>query len=361
MQRSWNFFRLPAHRVSRRRTRLWLSGAIWDGGGTGLAVPRWLTMTSASQLIRQSLSTRRASPLFIAAAAFAVGLVIGCCIFLIPFAVSSRGESGTKLLAATTDTPTKTENPTITEAAVAQPAASQDGATTCDRQAWPYVTQECRQKMSSASGGKDRQVRVVTTDGNTPAMIATPAPVIPPPAQPVQQATLSPSPQSQPSVQGAPAATSEQSPPLQVSPVVAAADTAENKPAPVANERKARSSRATREARSGRMMVRVIEFADGRTVTITHPIGKGGTAAAAAALDRASEDARTRQEPGNRRYVAESDEDRDMVDMRRRAPQSENRRNRQRAWYEPDPEPAMAQADDDDLAASSRTTRRRYR
>lgn len=106
-------------------------------------------------------------------------------------------------------------------------------------------------------------------------------------------------------------------------------------------------------------MVRTIEFADGRRVTITHPIGKGGMAAATEALDRASERARVRQEPDKRQYVAETDDERD-VDARRRAPKPDGR-SRERAWYEPDPEPAMAQADDDDITASTRTTRRRSR
>lgn len=353
-----------------------------DVGGTGLKVRRWLSMTSAGQWIRQSLSTRNAKPPVIAATAFAIGLVIGCCVFLIPFAISSRGGDGNvKQLAAVsaepspTSAPGGTENTAISEAAAAQTTVAQDGdAALCDRQAWPYVTPECRQQVSGGASG-NRQVRVVTTDANAPSVIASPVPVISPPAkrpQPVQQATQSPPDdaqntasqatlprwaQNQPRGQVAPAVTSEQRPPTEASPVVAAASAADSPPAPAANERKSR--RETREARKARMMVRTIEFADGRTVTITHPIGKGGTAVAAAALDRASADARAQQEPGNRRYVAESDDDRDG-NARRRASAPEVRGSRERAWYEPDPEPAMAQADDEDLA-SSRTTRRRYR
>lgn len=114
-------------------------------------------------------------------------------------------------------------------------------------------------------------------------------------------------------------------------------------------------------------MVRTIEFADGRKVTITQPIGKDGAAAAKEALDRATERERAQREPGQRQYAAESDDNRD-VDTRARVFDSDrgrvsddNRGSRERAWYEPDPEPAMAQADDGDLAASSRPKRRRSR
>ena len=60
------------------------------------------------------------------------------------------------------------------------------------------------------------------------------------------------------------------------------------------------------------MMVRTIEFADGRRVTITRPIGKGGTAAAKDALDRAAERELARNEPDRRQRASEPEAERSV-------------------------------------------------
>jgi hypothetical protein len=97
------------------------------------------------------------------------------------------------------------------------------------------------------------------------------------------------------------------------------------------------------------MMVRTIEFADGRRVTITRPIGKGGTAAAKEALDRAAERAMASDNSDNRRQ-------RFFASEPRRAFGAESERSievqgrRYVVESDDDREPAFAQADDEDLA-----------
>jgi hypothetical protein len=322
-------------------------------------------MTTMRQTIRHTIAAHHGSAPVVAGAAFAVGLVLGICIFLIPFAMSKGGKPAEVKQVATASTSgvatpalpapvaqSKTDNSTSAVAAANETtaAAQDDTAAACDRQAWPYVTQECRQK----SAARDRNVRVVTTDANAPSVIVSPAPTIPAaaPAKPsAQQATQSPPTASSAAVAAAPPAWAQtlhkQITPVatqaQVSstqtPAISAAQNAmdvqpkateaQSKPAEAqpktANERR---TRAADDSQSGKTMVRTIEFADGRKVTITRPIGKGGAAAAAAELDRASQRELARER-------AEDDE--------------------------PSREPAMAQADDDDLDAAPRTSRRRVR
>jgi hypothetical protein len=134
----------------------------------------------------------------------------------------------------------------------------------------------------------------------------------------VAQAAPQPAPQAEP--QPAPA------------PAVAAQNTAES-------QRPATRERKTRQGRSGRMLERTIEFSDGRRVTITHPIGRGGTKAAREALDRAAARELAGEETDGRRE--RSVEPRTIerpptrrVDTRQRPSELEQRR--EKAWYEPD-------------------------
>jgi hypothetical protein len=219
--------------------------------------------------------------------------------------------------------------PTTSGAATPEPSAARDEAA-CDRQAWPYITPECRQRKieTSIGSGANRQVRVITTDGTAPTIISSPVPIIEPKTakvspkvdpvktQPAQQAASAPAHQqaAAPSTTGTiapaiahvqPAATAAAQPAVTRAPHAAAVT-----PAPVyasataedeeqastrsrSAERKARRDderRARRsEARSGKMLVRTIEFPDGRRVTITRPIGKEGVSSAMAEIDRASE------------------------------------------------------------------------
>ena len=318
------------------------------GGGTSTRARRWTFMQ------RLRISTQNASAPMVAGLAFAVGLVIGACTLLIPFAMSHRGSKPVESSVAAVSTGSVVASPKPVPQTEPPPAATATAPSTddvgaaCDRQAWPYITPACRQALDNRSAGKDRQVRVVTTDTNSPATITTPRPVGSPPARdsgkPSQSAaaaapathatTAVPDWAKQmPTTQNAQPAPAE---PAAAPSVVTTASASEAQPASASDiQAKAevaakqasaeRKQRQAREKKSGRMMVRTIEMADGRTVTIAHPIGKGGSAAAQEAIDRASERELARATPDrSRRTVADSN------DL--------------------DP-PAMAQADDDDLAA----------
>jgi hypothetical protein len=313
-------------------------------------------MTTLLQTIRHAIAAHNGSPPVIGGVAFAVGLVFGICVFVIPFAMSKSGKSAEVKQVATASTSGATapaspapvaqgkpESVANTVTAANEPAAAQDTATACDRQAWPYVTRECRRK----NGARDRNVRVVTTEANTPSVIVSPAPTVTPRApvkQPTQQATQPPPAESSAAAVAArppwaqtlhaqitPVATQAQASSTQTPTIGAAQNAMEAQPKPTevqpmtASEHRAR---ATEDTQSGKKMVRTIEFADGRKVTITRPIGKGGAAAATAELDRASQRELARQQPEE---------------------------------YEPNRQPAMAQADDDDLDTAPRTSRRRLR
>lgn len=342
----------------------------------------------------------------IAGIAFAVGLVIGACVLLVPFALSGKGKHGEAkptAVASTSGAAAPVSSPPQQAASKAEPAAdataaanapsdaaataSDDASASCDRQAWPYTSQECRQK--EAATRKDRQVRVVTTDAGAPATIETPAPVgspkppskaqqpgqaaVPPPAR-TDQATAAPIPSwatQQPPAQAAiaPAAPAEPAP-SQAPAVVATANAAEATPKaepgnseggakPAVIDRKPREAR---EKKSGRMMVRTIEFADGRKVTITRPIGKDGPAAAKEALDRAAEREMAKQAPeGRERAVADSDSDEPGPTLRARSEDVGRRQLRERVSVESDSDRAMGQADDDDLDRAPRFFRHRSR
>jgi len=329
------------------------------GGGTSTRARRWTFMQ------RLRISTQNASAPMVAGLAFAVGLVIGACTLLIPFAMSHRGSKPVESSVAAVSTGSVVASPKPVPQTEPPPAATATAPSTddvgaaCDRQAWPYVTPACRQALDNRSAGKDRQVRVVTTDTNSPATITTPHPVGSVPARdpgnPSQSAAAAPAPTTQataamadrakqmPTTQNAQPAPAE---PAAAPSVVTTASASEAQPASASDiQAKAevaakqasaeRKQREAREKKSGRMMVRTIEMADGRTVTITHPIGKGGSAAAQEAIDRASERELARATPDrSRRTVADSND------------------------LEP---PAMAQADDDDLAAAPRVFRHRSR
>jgi hypothetical protein len=340
---------------------------------------------------RDMLNVQGISASMIAGIAFAVGLVLGVSGFLIPYAVSNKGKLGDVKIASSSSTSgtasssaslpapapsapgqndkgnnDKSNDKSNTVTATNEAPAATDTAAGCDRQAWPYVTQECRDKIADGN----RQVRVVTTDTNAPPTIDSPQPIVapkPPAAEqaqkplalpaanaPAQTAAANPAPAPQaPTAQVAPAEVqqtppqpSQQVPQLQqavqqVQPQTAAAGpvpaTATQNPPEF--QRPAMRDRKARERRTGKMLERTIEFADGRRVTITHPIGKGGRAAAQEALDRAAERELASQEQEGRRE--RSAEPRAVepqltrrIDTRQRSSEPEGRR--EKAWYEPD-------------------------
>lgn len=253
----------------------------------------------------------------IVGASAAAGLIFGVCGFLV--VASTFGWS---------------EAPPVAEAAQAAVASTPsddagegDAARdpSCDRQAWPYVTPECR---ASKMSGESRKVRVITRDGHAPpTFIATPAPIVTPqqpktarataraeqgktPPQ-VQPAPVQSAPMQPPAVQPdavqpvvAPAAEQQQA---AVRPAVETKSAAETKAEPAyAKASRAEQRRAERRARAaerkareaadrGKVVVRTIEFADGRKVTITREVGRGGMRQAVAELDRASQRAMERE------------------------------------------------------------------
>lgn len=220
----------------------------------------------------------------------------------------------------------------------------------CTRQAWPYVSEPCRASVFGVEeiAGPERRVRVVGVDTNAPPVISMPAPSEPRARRQASvpatddaarsERTLGLSSQG-PSTSGGSAraaaavAQARRMPsPVESSAVPPAAVPPATKPTPPApeNSRNAEAAVGAGDAppaaktvatarkawkakrwvaRSGHRrgdasrtpgtIVRTIEFADGRRVTITRPVGRESVASAMAAVDRAAQRALNRAPAGS--------------------------------------------------------------
>jgi len=220
----------------------------------------------------------------------------------------------------------------------------------CTRQAWPYVSEPCRASVFGVEEitGPERRVRVVGVDTNAPPVISMPAPSEPRARRQASvpatddaarsERTLGLSSQ-EPSTSGgsaraaaAVAQARRMRSPVEPSAAPPAAVPPATKPTPPALEDSRNAEAAAGDgnappaaktvatarkagkakrwvARSGHRrgdasrtpgtIVRTIEFADGRRVTITRPVGRESMASAMAAVDRAAQRALNRAPAGS--------------------------------------------------------------
>jgi len=240
-------------------------------------------------------------------------------------------------------------------------AASGVRGVDCTRQAWPYVSESCRASVFGVQegAGPERRVRVVGLDTNAPPVISMPAPTE---LQARRQASVPATRDAaraersqiaqEPSTSGgsaraAAAAAQARRMPSAVEPsaIPPAAAVPAAKPAPSAVEDSRHAEAAAGDgdaaptgktmattpkagkakrsvARSDRRrddafktpgtIVRTIEFADGRRVTITRPVGRESVASAMAAVDRAAQRALDRAPAGSDAHATDSGFDPDV-------------------------------------------------
>jgi hypothetical protein len=142
-------------------------------------------------------------------------------------------------------------------------AAVSASSVPCERQTWPYVDNACSRGSGNTSKAT-RQIRVISTDRNTPAMIVTPEPIgrdaaTPQPPAPAEAApaALEQTPDRAPAAQPAQAEI--------VSMPAAAPPSADPAPAPVRTITVRSGSYAA--SRSDAVFVRVYQLPNGRRVT----------------------------------------------------------------------------------------------